>query len=79
MSEQPHHVSVYDLQVEQHTAFGRWYTPGVHPLPSEAAAVDMLRAASAELRGAGYERECLQSGWVTFVYADASPNSTAAV
>lgn len=55
MSEQPHHVSVYDLQVEQRTAFGRWYTPGVHPLPSEAAAVDMLRAASTELRGAGYE------------------------
>jgi oxygen-independent coproporphyrinogen-3 oxidase len=61
-----HHVSVYDLQVEQGTAFYRWYgeddggrseTPanGRQPLPDEDASVSMFREASATLRDAGYE------------------------
>ena len=29
----PDHVSVYDLQVEPGTPFGRWYSPGSSPLP----------------------------------------------
>ena len=49
------HVSVYDLQVEAGTAFGRWYAPGVSPLPSHEAAADMYRAAHEALSAAGYE------------------------
>lgn len=41
----PHHVSVYDLQVEPRTLFGRRYVPGKFPLPGEGAAADMYRAA----------------------------------
>ncbi len=51
----PQHVSVYDLQVEARTAFGRWYTPGERPLPSDGEAADMYRAAHAALTAAGYE------------------------
>ena len=40
------HVSVYDLQVEDKTAFGRWYAPGVFPLPSDADAAAMYRMAA---------------------------------
>ena len=50
-----HHVSVYDLQVEQRTAFGKWYEPGVHPLPEEAEAANMYRDASRILGGSGFE------------------------
>ena len=49
----PHHVSVYVLQVEAGTAFGRWYTPGAHPLPADDDAADMLRDAHALLTDAG--------------------------
>ncbi len=56
----PHHVSIYDLQVEPRTAFARWYTPGVAPLPSDSDAAEMYRAASLRLSAAG---------------CDASPNS----
>ena len=38
-----HHVSVYDLQVEPRTAFGRWFTAGESPLPSEEDAAQMYR------------------------------------
>lgn len=51
----PPHVSVYDLQVEQGTAFGKWYTPGLSPLPSDDDAAGMYRAASARFQGVGYE------------------------
>ena len=50
-----HHVSVHDLQVEQRTAFGKWYEPGVHPLPEEAEAANMYRDASRILGGSGFE------------------------
>lgn len=48
------HVSVYDLQIEDGTPFGRWYTPGESPLPSDSSAADMYRLASRRLRGGGY-------------------------
>ena len=31
----PDHVSVYDLQIEEGTPFGKWYEPGVGPMPRE--------------------------------------------
>lgn len=49
------HVSVYDLQVEEGTAFGRWYKPGVFPLPSDAESAAMYEAAISVLGSAGFE------------------------
>lgn len=43
------HVSVYDLQIEENTAFGRWYSPGVFPIPSEDTAVLMYETAVTKL------------------------------
>lgn len=40
------HVSVYDLQVEDKTAFGRWYSPGVFPLPTDSDSAAMYRLAA---------------------------------
>ncbi|XP_004299192.1 PREDICTED: radical S-adenosyl methionine domain-containing protein 1, mitochondrial [Fragaria vesca subsp. vesca] len=51
----PPHVSVYDLQVEQGTKFGRLYTPGEFPLPSETRSAEFYRTASRTLCDAGYE------------------------
>eukprot|EP00884_Botryococcus_braunii_P009156 jgi/Botrbrau1/18241/Bobra.53_1s0095.1 len=51
----PHHISVYDLQVEDGTPFARRYTPGEGPLPSDEEAAEMYRTASSTLREAGYE------------------------
>lgn len=39
------HVSVYDLQVEEKTAFGRWYTPGEFPLPTDEESAAMYSKA----------------------------------
>lgn len=39
------HVSVYDLQVEEKTAFGRWYSPGTFPLPSTEVSSSMYTQA----------------------------------
>jgi len=50
------HVSVYDLQVEDGTAFGSWYSEGVSPLPEEGVAAQMFREASAVLGARGFER-----------------------
>lgn len=49
------HVSVYDLQIEENTAFGRWYTPGEFPLPSEESAAEMYTTAVQVLTSAGFE------------------------
>lgn len=49
------HVSVYDLQIEENTAFGRWYTPGVFPLPTDEQSAQMYRLAVQELTAAGFE------------------------
>jgi coproporphyrinogen III oxidase-like Fe-S oxidoreductase len=51
----PHHLSVYDLQIEKGTRFAKKYRPGEAPLPLEETAAAMYAAASATLRGAGYE------------------------
>lgn len=51
----PTHISIYDLQVEDKTAFGRWYQPGVFPLPSEEVSVQMYESAVCELTSHGFE------------------------
>jgi putative oxygen-independent coproporphyrinogen III oxidase len=51
----PTHLSVYDLQIEEHTPFAKQYRPGVAPLPSEEVAAAMYGQASKLLRNAGYE------------------------
>lgn len=50
------HFSVYDLQLEPGTAFGKRYRSGVAPLPREDDAVRMLEITSEMLKCAGYER-----------------------
>ncbi|KAI3430406.1 hypothetical protein D9Q98_005001 [Chlorella vulgaris] len=51
----PHHMSVYDLQVEEHTPFAKQYSPGEAPLPSDDSAANMYCQASSTLRAAGLE------------------------
>lgn len=51
----PHHISIYDLQIEDGTPFGKKYRPGVSPLPTDDAAASMFESASLLLGGAGYE------------------------
>eukprot|EP01041_Mallomonas_annulata_P006984 gene6984-14198_t len=54
-SMEPNHISVYDLQVEDGTAFGRWYTPGIFPLPTDEDSAEMYRIASSNLKKFGYD------------------------
>ncbi|KAG9150851.1 hypothetical protein Leryth_002981 [Lithospermum erythrorhizon] len=49
------HVSVYDLQVEQGTKFGKLYSPGEFPLPSEDQSAEFYRTASKMLTDAGFD------------------------
>lgn len=49
------HISVYDLQIEPKTAFGRWYTPNEYPLPSETISTEMYSTAVRTLNTAGFE------------------------
>jgi coproporphyrinogen III oxidase-like Fe-S oxidoreductase len=56
----PHHMSVYDLQVEEHTPFAKQYSPGEAPLPSDDSAANMYCQASSTLRAAGAAWGC---GW----------------
>jgi len=51
----PTHISIYDLTIEPVTAFGRYYQPGVHPLPTDETTVDMYRQGRQVLTAAGYE------------------------
>ncbi len=51
----PTHLSVYDLTIEPGTAFGRYYQPGTHPLPTEDITAQMYRLASQVLQASGYE------------------------
>ena len=46
------HISVYDLQVEENTAFGRWYSPGTFPLPTEESSANLYLQAVSTLSGA---------------------------
>eukprot|EP00189_Rhodosorus_marinus_P002217 CAMPEP_0113958736 /NCGR_PEP_ID=MMETSP0011_2-20120614/3667_1 /TAXON_ID=101924 /ORGANISM="Rhodosorus marinus" /LENGTH=419 /DNA_ID=CAMNT_0000969795 /DNA_START=271 /DNA_END=1530 /DNA_ORIENTATION=+ /assembly_acc=CAM_ASM_000156 len=50
----PSHLSVYDLIIEYGTKFGRLYSAGNLPLPSEEHASEMYRMASIRLQEAGY-------------------------
>ena len=51
----PNHISCYDLIVESVTAFGRRYSPGVKPLPTDETAAQMYRTAQQILTSAGYD------------------------
>jgi oxygen-independent coproporphyrinogen-3 oxidase len=51
----PTHISSYDLIIEPVTAFGRQYTPGAKPLPTDDTAAKMYRVAQQVLTSAGYE------------------------
>lgn len=51
----PTHISIYDLTIEPGTAFGRYYTRGDQPLPSDETTVNMYRMARQTLTVAGYE------------------------
>lgn len=53
---QPQHISVYDLTLEPDTPFGKRYSPGVAPLPSNSTAADMLTHAARRIQSAGFER-----------------------
>ena len=54
----PPHVSSYDLQVEEGTAFGKWYSDGESngrpPLPQDEESADAYRVASSFWRSRGY-------------------------
>lgn len=51
----PTHISIYDLTIEAGTAFGRYYQPGDHPLPTDETTVKMYQMAQQILTSAGYE------------------------
>ncbi len=51
----PTHLSIYDLIVEQGTAFGRYFEAGAQPLPADETAAQMYRLAREILTAAGYE------------------------
>lgn len=51
----PTHISIYDLTIEPGTAFGRYYQPGVQPLPTDDNTVQMYNQARLALITAGYE------------------------
>jgi len=55
MAIAPNHISIYDLTIEPVTAFGRYYQPGVHPLPTDEITAQMYRLSRQVLTGAGYE------------------------
>ncbi|NJN04368.1 MAG: coproporphyrinogen III oxidase [Leptolyngbyaceae cyanobacterium SL_1_1] len=52
---QPQHISIYDLTIEPNTAFGKWYQPGVAPLPSDDRSAAMYRLAQQVLTQAGFD------------------------
>jgi len=52
---QPKHLSVYDLTIEEGTAFGKRYEAGSKPLPKESHTVEMYLTAHELLTGLGYE------------------------
>lgn len=51
----PSHISIYDLTIEPVTAFGRYYKPGVAPLPTDELTAQMYRQSQEILTAAGYE------------------------
>jgi len=55
MAIAPTHISIYDLTIEPVTAFGRYYRPGVYPLPTDDTTAKMYRQGRQVLTAAGYE------------------------
>ncbi len=51
----PNHISIYDLTIEPVTAFGKYYQPGVSPLPTDELTAQMYRQSQETLTNAGYE------------------------
>jgi oxygen-independent coproporphyrinogen-3 oxidase len=51
----PTHISVYDLIIEDGTAFGRYYQPGSQPLPTDETTAKMYRLTQQILTNSGYE------------------------
>ncbi len=52
---EPNHLSIYDLTIEEGTAFNKRYQAGDTPLPTESSTVAMYLAAHELLPLAGYE------------------------
>ena len=52
---QPNHLSIYDLTIEEGTAFNKRYQAGDTPLPTESSTVAMYLAAHELLPLSGYE------------------------
>ncbi|WP_103668080.1 radical SAM family heme chaperone HemW [Pseudanabaena sp. BC1403] len=52
---EPKHLSIYDLTIEEGTAFGKRYQAGDNPLPTESHTVEMYISAHELLPSAGYE------------------------
>eukprot|EP01026_Neomeris_dumetosa_P075614 TRINITY_DN8011_c1_g1_i1.p1 TRINITY_DN8011_c1_g1~~TRINITY_DN8011_c1_g1_i1.p1 ORF type:complete len:415 (-),score=48.05 TRINITY_DN8011_c1_g1_i1:149-1393(-) len=55
IKEQPDHISIYDLQIEDQTPFGRWYEQGKLNVPNDDTSTHMYKFASTTLRDAGFE------------------------
>jgi oxygen-independent coproporphyrinogen-3 oxidase len=55
ISLEPKHLSIYDLTIEEGTAFGKRYQSGDNPLPTESRTVEMYIFAHDLLSSAGYE------------------------
>lgn len=51
----PTHISIYDLTIEPVTAFGRYYQPGVQPLPTDDTTAQMYCQTRQVLTAAGYQ------------------------
>ncbi|TYQ24854.1 coproporphyrinogen III oxidase [Pseudanabaena sp. UWO311] len=52
---EPKHLSIYDLTIEEGTAFGKRYQAGDNPLPTESHTVEMYIFAHDLLPSVGYE------------------------
>jgi putative oxygen-independent coproporphyrinogen III oxidase len=52
---EPKHLSIYDLTIEEGTAFNKRYQAGDNPLPTESHTVEMYTSAHELLPSAGYE------------------------
>lgn len=51
----PQHISVYDLTLEPQTVFGKRYSPGDAPLPTEEQTAAMYRLTHQSLEDQGYD------------------------
>ena len=51
----PNHISIYDLTIEPVTAFGKYYKPGISPLPTDELTAQMYCQSQKILTAVGYE------------------------